>query len=569
MANFNIKKEIREEYREIVSDNRNKKMKQVVACPELIIKIESQDSNDIVKPLGSSVAEDSAKFVSKSAIEENRTQIISSESSKIESVERRDEGEIVDDGLEESTYVSEEGFKRHMIQMFPKVSNDIIDTFKREFCGLCGARFDTEKRAWTHYFSSEHNHALKKDKRFLYPPFWKMIKLALADFKSNGASKKNMYDFMVQNYPGVKSLRDSEIYDRLGRNLVEMVTQYQNVYIDTDGKYRLGRPRGIRGHSLTEKVNHYFKGDHRYSSSENANIKNNEKSSWDVDEKPRWQRDNFQEKLLKRRDDYLDKKVRDYHYNDSYARDIKNSGNWKFAEKERSRSRLELKENLDRGRSSKHSEKSAGGRYRSRSRSRSRSHRGERRYESQKGKNSLSHVKTSRERDRSRSYSKSCRGTKTDELNRKNETEIQGNGRIEDQNVLSSRREENSSKIEKESNSVKLGTRDKESSQSNLLNFYHQMQMSMIPMQLPSEGNTPSPIILVPSNIAPGTYPEFSTGGALRQNVTPLLTPSNLMPTGYTLPTTGPNLIAVPQANSLYPSPPLSITPPLPYMYKK
>ena len=88
-------------------------------------------------------------------------------------------------------------------------------------------------------------------------------------------------------------------------------------------------------------------------------------------------------------------------------------------------------------------------------------------------------------------------------------------------------------------------------------------------MQLPSEGNTPSPIILVPSNIAPGTYPEFSTGGALRQNVTPLLAPSNLMPTGYTLPTTGPNLITVPQANSLYPSPPLSITPPLPYKYKK
>ena len=64
-----------------------------------------------------------------------------------------------------SNYISDESFKRNMHHMFPKIHADIIDTFKRDFCGLCGAQFASEKRAWTHYFTPEHNHALKKDKK--------------------------------------------------------------------------------------------------------------------------------------------------------------------------------------------------------------------------------------------------------------------------------------------------------------------------------------------------------------------------------------------------------------------
>merc|ERR1719186_1757497 len=153
-----------------------------------------------------------------------------------------------------SKYISDENFKRNMHHMFPKVHADIIQTFEREFCGLCGAHLDSEKRAWTHYFSSEHNHALTKRKKFAYPPFWIMIKLALADMKPDGASKKNIYDFIVKSYPGVKTLKEAEIYDQLGKNLVEMVTRYQNVMTGDNGQYSLRNTSKGKG-SRIEKQN--------------------------------------------------------------------------------------------------------------------------------------------------------------------------------------------------------------------------------------------------------------------------------------------------------------------------
>jgi len=174
-----------------------------------------------------------------------------------------------EDSKGSSSYISDNSFKRNMHQMFPKIHADIIETFKRDFCGLCGAKFDSEKRAWTHYFSPEHDHALKKGKKFPFPPFWLMIKLALAEFKPAGATKRNIHDFLVNSYPGVKTLKETEIYDKLGENLVEMVTQYKNVIIDDDGKYKLCRGRTEKNLSQSHHPTRYFQSDKRFFIPEN------------------------------------------------------------------------------------------------------------------------------------------------------------------------------------------------------------------------------------------------------------------------------------------------------------
>jgi len=418
-----------------------------------------------------------------------------------------------------SNYISDDSFKRNMHHMFPKIHADIIDTFKRDFCGLCGAQFDSEKRAWTHYFSPEHNHALKKDKKFLYPPFWKMIKLALTELKPAGASKRNIHDFMVKGWPEVKSLKESEIYDQLGANLVEMVTYYQNVQIDDDGKYKLGRGRAGKVPAHNQFPTQYFKSDKRYFIPDGAKYDQAapppQKDSSHRGHNNKDEHFGYRKYVAKNRDGYEDERVR-------------GSG-----------------ERRERG----DGERKRSGRSRNRSRSRSNTRRNK-----------------SGRRERSR-----CREIKRSGVKESSKSRRRSRSR--------ERKDSRSSRGGRKSPEVRRSERVKAEPKPSPNKFspppppvlYQQpsMQMPMFSMPGSLEGGGP-PIIIIPSNMSSGGFPPELLGGNFGMQGMQMFSASNILPQfgsfpsntppGYSFP---PQMFQMPLPGSAIPSPPLSASPPL------
>jgi len=420
----------------------------------------------------------------------------SSEKAKTESVMGNDP--------KASNYISAESFKRNMQHMFPKVHADIIDTFKRDFCGLCGAQFDSEKRAWTHYFSPEHDHAVKKGKKYPYPPFWLMIKLALAEFKPAGASKKDIRDFLMKSYPAVKALKESEFYDRLGKNLVEMVTHFKNVVIDEDGLYKLGAGGNQYPHQKHQKYpNKYFTSDKRFYIPEDKRA-----SSGDSHKSGRRYRDQVE----RSKGGHLDQRVRGV---------------------ESRRDNAERKS------------------YRSRSRSRSRDrserkHKSSRREERSSYRDSFRGEKSSNRKQSRRSKSRSRSGEKRSRYESRASRDV---------GLRNSGMRRTSERVDRRPSPEKV-------SPPPLANHPTPLQLPMFPFPGSGEGNHPQPIIIIPSNMSsPGFPSELLAGnfGGLQ-----MLPPNSMLPQmsrgAYPFPTQALYQVATPGTG--LPTPPLSTSPP-------
>lgn len=402
-----------------------------------------------------------------------------------------------------SNYISAESFKRNMQHMFPKVHADIIDTFKRDFCGLCGAQFDSEKRAWTHYFSPEHDHAVKKGKKYPYPPFWLMIKLALAEFKPAGASKKDIRDFLLKSYPAVKALKESEFYDRLGKNLVEMVTHFKNVVIDEDGLYKLGVGGNQYPHQKHPKK--YFTSDKRFYIPEDKRA-----SSADSHKSGRRYRDQME----RSRGGHLDQRARGV----ESRRDKAERKIYRGRSRSRSRDRSERKH-----KSSRREERSS---YR----------------ESFRREKSINRKQSRRSRSRSRSRSGEKRSRYESRASR-------------DEGLRNSGLSRTGERVDRRPSPEKV-------SPPPLANHPTPLQLPMFPFPGTGDGNHPQPIIIIPSNMSsPGFPSELLAGnfGGLQ-----MLPPNSMLPQmsrgAYPFPTQALYQVATPGTG--LPTPPLSTSPP-------
>jgi len=385
-------------------------------------------------------------------------------------------------GKGSSNYISDDSFKRNMHQMFPKIHADIIETFKIDFCGLCGAKFDSEKRAWTHYFSPEHDHALKKGKKFPFPPFWLMIKLALAEFKPAGATKRNIHDFLVNSYPGVKTLKGTEIYDKLGENLVEMVTQYKNVIIDDDGKYKLGRGRTDKNLSQSHHTTRYFQSDKRFFIPENEPGHNH----------PDTQQDSYKPSQTQT----------GYRYRNQVD---KSRGRY---EEERGRGYGERREG-DRNTNSR------------RNRSRSRSHR-----KKEPQLRERSRDKESHSRRESYGHRENSRYQKRSSL-----SDGRKNRRSRSRQRKHSRSSRKSSEIRSEKIKVVSNPSPSKASPPPVLYQQPPLQMPMFSMPGSMEGGAGSQqIIIIPSNLSNGGFPPELLGGNLGLNGMQLFPANSMMP---------------------------------------
>eukprot|EP00092_Neocalanus_flemingeri_P034863 GFUD01037938.1.p1 GENE.GFUD01037938.1~~GFUD01037938.1.p1 ORF type:complete len:584 (+),score=168.40 GFUD01037938.1:71-1753(+) len=449
-----------------------------------------------------------------------------SKASKDEAIQDKKETEA----QKSLNYISDENFKRNMNHMFPSVHADIIKTFMREFCGLCGAHFDSEKRAWTHYFSSEHNHALKKRKKYAYPPFWKMIKLALADVKPAGASKKNIYDFVVKSYPGVKTLKETEIYDQLGKNLVEMVTKYQNVQIDDEGEYKLrnkGRVERGKSQKQNELPSRFFQSDKRYFIPDSSlgygqpspPLDYAHHGGYEIGYKE--EHFGYRNFVAKSRGVYEDERVQG-------SRDRNYGG--------------EREERMSRSRNRPRSRSTTNRREKSRHRSRSRSNRRER----------SRHISSSRSNRRERSSHR-----ESTRLERKSKSRCSKTSR-----GRSSSRSSKNVKVEVKTSPHKFS--------QPIQCQPPRMQMPMLPMPMSGtlEGGG-APIIIIPSNLSSGGFPQELLAGNLGMPGMSIFPSNNFAaqfssfqsntPPGFSFPMSIPNaMFQVPQQVSVVPSPPLS-----------
>jgi len=417
-----------------------------------------------------------------------------------------------------SSYISAESFKKNMHHMFPKVHADIIDEFKRDFCGLCGAQFDSEKRAWTHYFSPEHDHAVKKGKKYPYPPFWLMIKLALAEFKPAGASKKDIREFLVKNYPAVKTLKETEFYDRLGKNLVEMVTHFKNVVIDDDGLYKLGA--GGNQYPHRKYPTKYFSSDKRFY------IQEKERRVLNGDSRKSGSR--YRDQVGRSRGDHDDRRVRG----------VGAEGRIEHEERNRRRSRSRSRDRSQRNYKSTREE--------SRYHESSRSDKISRRKEIRRSR--------SREVRRSRSRSKSKLDEKRSRYN--NYVRMENSSRPPGVSRLSE-------KVQRVQSPEKV-------SPPPLVYQQPSLQMPMLPIPAAGEGNHQQPIIIIPSNMATGFPPEFLKG-SFGMSGLQMFPHNSMMPqmsrsfpastsSSYSFPTQ--SLYQMAPAGPGLPTPPLSTSPP-------
>jgi len=454
-----------------------------------------------------------------------------------------------------SKYISDENFKRNMHHMFPKVHADIIQTFKREFCGLCGAHLDSEKRAWTHYFSSEHNHALTKRKKFAYPPFWIMIKLALADMKPDGASKKNIYDFIVKSYPGVKTLKEAEIYDQLGKNLVEMVTRYQNVKIGDNGQYSLrntSRGKSIRIEKQNEPPSRYFQSDKRYFIPENSLGHSQPSPPPEYEHRGGYEAVHKDENFGYRK--YVASTRTRRAFEDEKVRGYGDRRNDRESERNERRSRI-------RNRSQSRSKNREG------SRNRDNSVRNGRRSKSRQSKGSRSLRSSSNSRNNRRRSSSRSRINRREKSKHRESTRHRRKSKSRqrnDSNSRSSRRSRERSPLT--SQNVKLEMNPSLDKQAPPPMQYQLPPMPMMSMQGSLDGGG-APIIIIPSNLSSGGFPPELIAGNLGFPGMPMFSTNNFQPQfgsfqANTMPIPS-QMFQIPHQVPGIPSPPLSASPPL------
>jgi len=494
---------------------------------EKVNKFNTKQSRSGMEPKGSIVD------IKKEPLDSGPTEVKKEPVRVSEDSEKNPNSEVTKDSLgkeeegpKSSSYISAESFKKNMHHMFPKVHADIVDEFKRDFCGLCGAYFDSEKRAWTHYFSPEHDHAVKKGKKYPYPPFWLMIKLALAEFKPAGASKKDIREFLVKNYPAVKTLKETEFYDRLGRNLVEMVTHFKNVVIDDEGLYKLGA--GGNQYPHKKYPTKYFSSDKRFY------IQDKERRVLKGDSRKSGSR--YRDQMGRSRGDHDDHRVRG----------VGVGGRMDQEERSRRRSRSRSRDRSQRNYNSTREES----RYQEGSRSDKISRRKE--------------MRRSRSREIRRSRSREARRSRSRSKSRLNEKRSRYNSYVSREN------RSRSPVVARLSEKIRHGRSPEKVSPPPMVYQQPQLQMPMLPIPAAGEGNHQQPIIIIPSNMASGISPEFLKG-SFGMSGLQMFPHNSMMPqmnrsfsastsSSYSFPTQ--SLYQIAPAGSGLPTPPLSTSPP-------
>jgi len=135
--------------------------------------------------------------------------------------------------------VEEEKFHKFMIRKFShSTPPDVVSLFKEKYCGLCCTKFSCEKFAWKHYNGKGHESLIKKKTFRNRPLFWQMVFHALISVEPNGATKDEIFKFILETFSAHLSDNPKQVRTEMDRTIKDMVERFNNV-INVEGVYKL------------------------------------------------------------------------------------------------------------------------------------------------------------------------------------------------------------------------------------------------------------------------------------------------------------------------------------------
>ena len=132
-----------------------------------------------------------------------------------------------------------ERFHKFMIRKFShSTPPDVVFLFKEKYCGLCCTKFSCEKFAWKHYNGKGHESLIKKKTFRNRPLFWQMVFHALISVEPNGATKDEIFKFILETFSAHLSDNPKQVRTEMDRTIKDMVERFNNV-INVEGVYKL------------------------------------------------------------------------------------------------------------------------------------------------------------------------------------------------------------------------------------------------------------------------------------------------------------------------------------------
>jgi len=133
----------------------------------------------------------------------------------------------------------EEKFHRVMIRKFgDSTPPDVVSLFKEKYCGLCCTKFSCEKFAWKHYNGKGHESLIRKKTFRNRPLFWQMVFHALISVEPNGATKDEIFEFILETFSAHLSDNSKQVRAEMDKTIKDMVERFHNV-INVEGVFKL------------------------------------------------------------------------------------------------------------------------------------------------------------------------------------------------------------------------------------------------------------------------------------------------------------------------------------------
>jgi hypothetical protein len=156
----------------------------------------------------------------------------------LEKPENVDVVEIVHDDYEENANYKFQKKMTCLLHKWKSSPKTILQTFKRDFCGLCFIPFPSVDIALIHYKGSIHSLSMEDRMVNGHPDLWKIVLRAVELKEPHGAYKQDIYQMMVEQYEINKFFSTHEIYQKIRELLIDLECK-ENSLIKDGGRYRL------------------------------------------------------------------------------------------------------------------------------------------------------------------------------------------------------------------------------------------------------------------------------------------------------------------------------------------
>jgi len=133
----------------------------------------------------------------------------------------------------------EKKFARLMDKKFASyVPSDVIELFKKKYCGLCCIKFSGDDFARKHYEGRGHETLIRKKTYTNRPRFWQMIFHALITVDPKGATEEEIFGYIVETFSAHINENRKHVRAEMIHTINEMVDRFNNVVVK-NGVYKL------------------------------------------------------------------------------------------------------------------------------------------------------------------------------------------------------------------------------------------------------------------------------------------------------------------------------------------